>query len=96
MLKVSKRKTKKGCILWKGSLSNTGYGGVVRWLNGERLLAHRLAYLIQFGEFDRNLHICHKCDNPRCVNPFHLYAGTHQDNMRDRIGKKHKKKRKKI
>lgn len=88
MERVSKRKTKKGCILWKGATIKHGYGGKFYWIDGEYYLAHRLAYIIEYGKFNKKLFVCHKCDNPQCVNPKHLFLGTAKDNMQDRVNKK--------
>lgn len=74
------------CWPWNGRL-HIGYG--VLDIRSEKLgrsrphLAHRLAYAEWHGEIDPEMEICHKCDNPRCCNPFHLFQGTHQENMRD-------------
>jgi hypothetical protein len=70
-----------GCIIFKGYKSKTGYGQVT--LNGKSHKAHRVAYREHYGDFDSKLHVLHKCDNPSCVNPLHLFLGTHQDNMTD-------------
>ena len=86
--KVSKRKTKKGCILWKGSKDTFGYGRFL-WLNKKYIATHRLSYLLNYGEIKKNLFILHKCDVPACVNPQHLFKGTLSDNMYDM----HRKKR---
>lgn len=77
-------KQPSGCWLWKGPFfySRGGYGKLT--LRGKWRRAHRIFYLIEYGELPDNLYILHKCNNPACVNPEHLYAGTQHDNMKDR------------
>lgn len=76
--------TADACWEWAG-VRTRGYGQVS--VLGKMAYAHRIAYELFFGEFDRRLHVLHKCDNPSCCNPSHLFLGTHQDNMRDRDAK---------
>jgi HNH endonuclease len=70
------------CWKWNGAINKWGYG-IVRW-KGKTVLAHRLSWESHNFRDAGDLLICHKCDNPPCVNPNHLFIGTHQDNMRDR------------
>lgn len=70
-----------GCWLWLGSVNNSGYGTI--WENGKHIRAHRKAWELFRGPIEHGLHACHKCDVPLCVNPDHLFLGTHRDNMRD-------------
>jgi len=70
------------CWLWKGSLRKDGYGSVV--YKGRLSLAHRVSFSVFYSAFNPELDVLHKCDNPACINPLHLYLGTHLDNMRDR------------
>jgi hypothetical protein len=49
--------------------------------------ASRVAYALAYGPFDYSLHILHRCDNPKCVNPEHLFLGTNQDNIDDKVKK---------
>lgn len=77
--------TSSGCWGWQASKDKDGYGRYVS--RGHEIKAHRYMYLIQNGEFDRNLLVCHRCDNPGCVNPKHLFLGTQQANMRDKVSK---------
>jgi hypothetical protein len=74
-----------GCWLWDGFLSPRGYGKVLH--NKKRWRAHRLAYALYIGEIPEGFFVCHKCDNPTCVNPQHLFLGTAQDNMDDMVTK---------
>lgn len=69
------------CWLWKGGTNNVGYG-MIRDGIGMRT-AHRVSYELHVGPIPKGKHICHSCDNPKCVNPNHLWVGTHSENMLD-------------
>lgn len=74
------------CWEWQANKLPKGYGT----FKDEMLkinLAHRMAYFLKNGDFDRNLVICHSCDNPPCVNPNHLFLGTQKDNLEDSVQK---------
>jgi hypothetical protein len=73
-----------GCLLWLGSVYR-GYGQTS--LRGRRLIAHRAAWIVAHGDIPDGLFVCHKCDVPSCINPAHLFLGTHDDNMADRSAK---------
>jgi hypothetical protein len=77
-------KTEK-CWIWTGSKNYFGYG-TANW-KGLPSRAHRISWIIHFDKIPKGMHILHKCDNPSCVNPKHLWIGTHTDNMRDRQAK---------
>ena len=74
------------CWEYQGILDKSGYGRFQGTLQKEynTPFAHRLSYILHYGEFDKSLDVLHNCDNPCCVNPDHLRLGTHQENMNDR------------
>jgi hypothetical protein len=74
-----------GCWLWQRGKISTGYGSI--GFGNKRFLAHRLAYAFAHGPIPAGLEICHRCDTPSCVNPEHLFAGSHQVNMADSFAK---------
>lgn len=75
----------KGCWLWTGSSNPDGYGNL--WSGGKMINAHRVSWSLYRGAIPDGLHVLHKCDVPQCVNPDHLFLGSHADNMADRAAK---------
>ena len=74
------------CWTWTGALNGRGYG-VVQY-HGKYWMAPRLAYFLTYGAIPNGAYVCHRCDNPACVRPDHLWLGSHWDNMADMTAKK--------
>ncbi len=76
-----------GCWLWLASKDPFGYGCFQ--VSGQRYLsrAHRVSYMLAYGDIPDGLLICHACDNPSCVRPDHLWAGTQKENIHDCMSK---------
>lgn len=74
-----------GCWHWIGSIDVNGYGRIGS--NHKTIKAHRLSYEVNIGKIPNGLLVCHRCDNPPCVNPNHLFLGTIKDNNDDKISK---------
>ena len=70
------------CWEWTGTTNPDGYGQI--GVNGRYELAHRVSWTLFNHEDPGDLFVLHSCDNPKCVNPLHLFLGTQQDNMKDR------------
>jgi len=82
---VGPRSPVTGCDPWNGSVESKGYGQMI--VSGRKVQAHRIAWQLFRGPIPEGLFVLHHCDNPRCVNPSHLFLGTHTDNMRNLVAK---------
>jgi len=71
-----------GCWLWGGT-NLMAYGAM--YFEGKQRYAHRVSYSLFKGPVPEGMSVLHKCDTPMCVNPDHLYLGTQQDNMKDKL-----------
>jgi len=74
-----------GCWEWQGFRNRGGYGRLR--VSGRKMLAHRASYVEFVGEIPEDKIICHTCDNPCCINPAHLWVGTHKENYDDALAK---------
>lgn len=72
-----------GCWEWEKHITKSGYGTIS--INGKSTRAHRASYEAFVGKIPDGLVVCHKCDNPRCCNPDHLFVGTFLDNTIDHL-----------
>jgi hypothetical protein len=75
----------EGCWGWKGEVSSSGYGRIS--YSSKRMQLHRVSWMIYYSEIPDGMWVLHKCDNPICSNPEHLFLGTHNDNVQDMISK---------
>ena len=80
--KIKKTET---CWFWLASTNKNGYGKIS--IKRKTLLAHRVLASLYLHNFRDDLLVLHACDNPPCVNPAHLFVGTHSDNVRDAVSK---------
>ena len=88
---INKSIKRNGCVLWTGWVNPKGYGRmyVGKSSDGKKTMAlvHRVAWMLKHGAIASGLLVCHKCDNPACIQTSHLFLGTDLENQRDSINK---------
>lgn len=86
MERIASRTDKSGdCWLWVGTKDRDGYGVIN--IDRRMRFTHRVVWEHTNGKSPKGLCVCHRCDEPACINPSHLFLGTHADNMRDMFAK---------
>ncbi len=80
------KKQPNGCIPWIAFKDGNGYG-LISIGSHRSIVASRASYILFVGDIPNGLHVLHRCDNPSCVNPTHLFLGTNLDNIKDKISK---------
>lgn len=83
--KVSTTPTENGCLEWLAGKFKDGYG--IFHIGAKTFISHRIAYFLYTGNDPTGLQACHRCDNPSCCNPVHLFLGSHKENMQDKTKK---------
>lgn len=86
LMRRSKRNKKTGCLEWQGWRAGLNLYGAISY-RGKQYLAHRLSWLTFVGPIPNGARVLHKCDNPLCLEPSHLFLGTQADNVADMLGK---------
>lgn len=81
--RIDRRPRKSGCWHWTGATGDSVGYGAFRAGQNRATATHRVAYALWNGPIPSGLCVCHECDNPKCVNPGHLWLGTNSDNLRD-------------
>lgn len=85
--RIAKPDTQDGCWIWTGGKTTAGYGIWSRGRGRHRPYAHRVAWELANGPIADGMNVLHRCDNPSCVRPDHLFIGTDADNVADKVAK---------
>jgi len=80
------KQSENGCIEWQRSTTASGYGQIS--INKVPMRAHRVAYELVHGPIPDGMFVCHRCDNPKCINVDHLFLGTNKENVGDAVSKR--------
>lgn len=88
------RNDKSGCLEWTGSVVRGGYGYIIR--KRKKIMAHRYWYELHVGPIQPGEVLCHRCDNPRCIEPKHLFIGSQAENISDKVRKSRQARGEKI
>lgn len=75
-----------GCLIWEGAVDKHGYGHLSVF--GRQYIAHRWYWSLLNGPLRPEQFLCHKCDTPLCINPYHMFVGDNGSNTRDKVSKR--------